>query len=158
MEKDKSSDSKQASGDQAKKSFGSLFCSIGQIGLALSLGAVLGFWMADRGIRWFPTMLSLVMVVLAVSLLLIIGGRTVEGTAFKQGAKGLRIRRRMIVWLLLLAVIIFGYFGIYKAQKPSPLTQLGSTKFDEVFKSDLESYRQYDAAIEICDRSDTRLL
>ncbi len=152
MQEDKSSDSKQADGGQAinqsKRRFANICGSMGQIGLALGFGSAVGFWIADRGVRWFPTMLSLLMVVLGISLVLIISGKTVEGTAFKPGANGPRIRRRMILCVSLLVAIIVSNFGINKTQQPCPLTQLGSTKFDEVFKSDLENYRQYDAAIE----------
>jgi hypothetical protein len=118
------------------------------IGLGASFGTALGFWIADRGVRWLPTVLGLLLLACAVSLLTIMSGRVIKGKALKLTARGIRIRRRIIFCLLLTTVLILARLGIYWAQRPSPLTQLASTKFDEAFRVDLGRYREYDTGIE----------
>jgi hypothetical protein len=152
MQQDQSADVKPSDDYQATKparlKLGSIFCMIGVIGLGASFGTALGFWIADRGVRWLPTVLGLLLVASAVSLLTIMSGQVIKGKALKLTARGIRIRRRMIFCLLLTTVLVLARLGVYWAQRPSPLTQLASTKFDEAFRVDLDRYREYDTGIE----------
>jgi len=51
------------------------------------IGAMFGFCMADRGVRWFPTMVDTLLLMLEAGLLLIMGSRILEGSAVKQTAQ-----------------------------------------------------------------------
>jgi hypothetical protein len=83
---------------------GELLGRLGTAGLPLALGAMLGFCAADRGMRWLPTMLGLLLLAVIVSLALMIAARVVQGTAWHPDATGRRVRRRIIVSLGLVAV------------------------------------------------------
>jgi hypothetical protein len=152
MQEEKSSDSKQTEefrmASPARLRLGSVFGSIGLFGLAAGFGTALGYWMADRGIRWFPTMLGLLLLASAISLMIIVGGQLIKGKLLKQTARGIHIRRRIIASLLLIVVIVLAYLALCRAREPSPLTQLSSATFQETFSADLDRYRQYDAGIE----------
>ena len=56
---------------------------IGLLGLPLGVGAVLGFFAADQGVRFVPTLLAVFLIASAVSLLLIVVGRYVAGRAYR---------------------------------------------------------------------------
>jgi hypothetical protein len=151
MQQEQSADVKESEDykamGSAKLKLGSILGATGLIGLAGSFGTALGFWIADRGIRWFPTMVGLLLVACAVSLLMMLSGQVIKGKVLKLTARGIRVRRRIIFCLLLAAVLILGRLGVYWAQNVSPLTQLAPAKFDEAFRVDLDRYVEYDAGI-----------
>jgi hypothetical protein len=152
MQQEQPADTKQA-GDyevtgSAKLKLGRFMGAIGLIGLAVSFGTVLGFWIADRGVRWFPTTVGLLLAACAVSVLIILSDQVIRGNVLKLTARGIRVRRRIILCLLLVVVLILGRLGVYWAENASPLTRLASAKFDEAFRFDLGRYGELDAGIE----------
>ncbi|HWB74518.1 MAG TPA: YiiX/YebB-like N1pC/P60 family cysteine hydrolase [Nannocystaceae bacterium] len=120
---------------------------LGTAGLPLALGAMLGFYAADRGMRWLPTMLGLVLVAAIVSLALISAARIVEGSAWHPTVAGRRVRRRVIVTLALLAVAVMLRLALFWVARPTPLTAMSEVEFNRAFAADVQQYREYDETL-----------
>jgi len=126
---------------------GNLLYYIGLLGLPLALGVALGFYAGAWGVRWMPTMLEIFLMICIVSLLAIICGRVLEGSATKKGETVLRLRRRVILSIVLVGLVIVGRLAVYWIKQPCPLTELSPAKFKMVFETDLRNYFEYDKAI-----------
>ncbi len=127
---------------------GNLLYYAGLLGLPLGVGAALGFYAGAWGMRWLPTMLEIFLMTCLVSLLAIIGGRVLEGSAIKMTDKGLRLRRRVITAIVFVSLLILARLGVYWAQRPSPLTELSPAQFNMVFETDLRNYFEYDKGLD----------
>ena len=112
------------------------------------VGAAVGYYLADQSVRWLPTMLSLLLVVGAVSLVLVAGGRAMQGKAFRRTAHGRVVRRRVVLAAGLAMAAGIGRLAVYWAEGPSPLTRLSRAEFDETFAIDARTYRELDQGIE----------
>ena len=131
-----------------KPKVGNLLYYIGLLGLPFGVGAALGFYAGAWGVRWMPTMLEIFLMICLVSLLAIIGGRMLEGSATKATDKGLRLRRRVVTSIAFVSVVILARLGAYWIKQPSPLTKLSPAQFNMVFETDLRNYFEYDMGIE----------
>ncbi|MCF7975434.1 MAG: hypothetical protein K9N55_16575 [Phycisphaerae bacterium] len=121
------------------------------VGYALlysTIGAVFGFYMADRGTRWFPTMVDTLLLMLEAGLLLIIGSRILDGSAVKETAQKLRTRRRMILAMTVLTLATCSHLAFQWMKRPSPLTQLGQVQFARAFDQDRQSYLEFTSALD----------
>lgn len=127
---------------------GAIFHRLGSWVLPGCVGAALGFYLADRDVRWMPTMLALLLVVGGLSLLAIAGGRAMQGDAFRQTERGRVVRRRVLVAASLAFAAAFGRLVLFWVQQPSPLTELSQDEFDRTFLLDGQSYREYDQGLE----------
>src|SRR6187431_2211499 len=96
----------------------------GAVGLPLTLGLALGFVLADRGVRWLPTMLGLVLGLCILCLLAVIGGRFLMGDTWRPTLQGKRVRRRIIAAGALLMFVLAGRLCLFWVERPSPLTEL----------------------------------
>jgi hypothetical protein len=112
------------------------------------IGAALGFYLADSGTTWLPGMLSLLLVVGALSLLAIAGGRALQGDAFRKTPKGRVVRRRVLMATSLAFAAGLSRLVLYWVEQPSPLTALSQEEFDRTFLLDSQSYREYDQGLE----------
>jgi hypothetical protein len=112
------------------------------------IGAMLGFYMADRGTRWFPTMVDTLLLMLEAGLLLIIGSRILDGSAVKEAAKKLRTRKRMILPMVVLALATSGHLASQWMKQSSPLTELGHEQFAQAFDQDRQTYFEICAALD----------
>ncbi len=121
---------------------------IGLLGLPLGVGVALGFYAGAWGMRWLPTMLEIFLMICIVSLLAIICGRVLEGSATKATDKGLRLRRRVVTSIVFVSIVILARLGVYWVTQPSPLTELSPVEFNMVFETDLRNYFEYDKGIE----------
>ena len=120
---------------------------IGLLGLPLGVGVALGFYAGAWGMRWLPTMLEIFLMICIVSLLAIICGRVLEGSATKATDKGLRLRRRVVTSIVFVSIVILARLGVYWVKQPSPLTELSPAEFNMVFETDLRNYFEYDKGI-----------
>ena len=127
---------------------GNLLYFIGLGGIAVGFGMAIGFFAADRGVRWLPSMMEIFLLIAIASLVAIIAGRMVEGSATRLTEKGFRLRKRVVFCILLMIVAIFVNLWGAWTQEPNPLTYLAGAEFDEVFEIDQNHYRQYDKGIE----------
>lgn len=116
--------------------------------LPACVGAVLGFYAADQGMRWLPTMLGILLLAGAFALLARTGGRAMQGQAFHVTPKGLVLRKRVLAGVAL-AVFAGGLrLVLFMVQQTSPLTALTSDEFETTFEYDSANYREYDRGIE----------
>ena len=119
----------------------------GITGLAIGLGIVIGYYAGARSVRWLPTMLEVFLGICIASLMAIMAGRAVDGTAIKQTTKGKRLRKRIVLCIVLLSAVLLGKLGVYWTQQPSPLTELTPAEFNEIFAFDAECYKNYDKSV-----------
>ena len=112
------------------------------------MGAILGFYLADRGIAWLPTMLSLLLIVGGLSLLALAGGRALRGKAYRKTPEGRKVRRRVLLATGLAFAAGFARLALFWVEQPSPLTALERSEFDEAFLLDSTNYTELDAGFE----------
>ncbi len=116
--------------------------------LPACLGIALGFYCADQGMRWLPSMLSVLLLAGAIALLALAGGRVLQGQAFHRTPRGLVLRKRVLA-AVVLAVIAGGLrLVMFLVDRPSPLTELTSEEFETTFELDGNNYHEYDRGIE----------
>lgn len=131
-----------------QQQIGRVFDVVGTWLLPASLGAALGYYASDQGMRWLPTMLGILLLVGVFSLVLQAAGRAMQGQAFHVTPKGLVIRKR-VVGLVALAVFAgLMRLALFVVEQPSPLTALSVEEFDTTFELDSRSYADFDRGIE----------
>ncbi len=134
--------------DPRHDKLGRLLHRIGSWSFPGCVGAAIGFYLADRGTPWLPTMLALLLVVGALCLFAIAGGRALSGKAYKNTPDGRVVRRRVLVAAALAIAGGVGRLALFWVQQPSPLTELSREEFDETFVLDARNYKDYDAGLE----------
>lgn len=120
----------------------------GQIGLPVSIGMALGYWVGDRGTPWLPTMLEGVLALLIVSVLAVLVGKHLQGDLQKHTAKGLTVRRRVLALLVLVALAVAARLAVFLAEQPSRLTALPPEDLASAFVIDSSRYRDQDRGME----------
>ena len=60
----------------------------GLAGVAIGFGMTIGFFAADRGVRWLPTMLKILLLIAILSLAVIVAGLVLDGSATRLTPKG----------------------------------------------------------------------
>ena len=120
----------------------------GQLLLPVGLGVVLGFYAADQGVRWLPTMLQAVLGLGMLALLTMAVGRWLAGTAVVRTDRGARLRKRVMACLLLSVLGLAVWLGIYFTRQPSPLTNLAHGDFDRAFSIDVARYTAHSKGME----------
>lgn len=139
----------QQTGESSFRIRGGRFVALlGQLLPPLGIGISAGFYLADQGVRWLPTTLSIVLGLFAVGLFLIPMGSYLEGEAFKQDKKRIRLRRRIIASLILGAVAVAARLVVFWIQVPSPLTALSPPAFAQAFRIDAQRYRDLNKTLE----------
>ena len=131
-----------------KARFGTCLYYAGLCSLMGAIGAAVGYYAGARQIRWLPTMLKILLAICIVSLFAIITARWLQGSAVKVTATGMKLRRRVIFCATLAILAIVARLGVYYASKPSPLTNLSTSQFNEAFYQDLDKYLHCDKIIE----------
>lgn len=114
----------------------------------LGVGLVVGFYFADQGMRWLPTMLGVLMLTAVLSMLALLSGRLVLREAFVVTPGGKRVRRRLFVMLAIIIASIGARFVVYWLDDPTPLTGLSEDEFNVAFEADAREYREYDDGLE----------
>ncbi|MCP4452238.1 MAG: hypothetical protein GY809_12310 [Planctomycetes bacterium] len=111
------------------------------------VGAMLGFYMADRGARWFPTMVDTLLLMLEAGLLLIIGSRILDGSAVRETAEKLRTRKRVILAMVVLSLATVAHLGSQWMKKACPLTELSPAQFAQAFDQDRQTTLEITSAL-----------
>ncbi|NVB38961.1 protein tyrosine phosphatase [Pseudenhygromyxa sp. WMMC2535] len=94
------------------------------------LGAAIGFYLADQGLAWLPDMLGLLLIIGALALLFVAGGRALQGDAFRKTAHGREVRRRVLVATFLAMAAGVTRLAVFWVSQDSPLTELERPDFD----------------------------
>jgi hypothetical protein len=121
---------------------------LGRLGLPLGAGLLAGYWAADLGAAWLPTMLELVLGVTLFSLAAIGAGAWLAGRATLPTRAGRRLRRRMVATLALVALALGARLALHFVKEPSPLTLLAPAEFETSYALDLARYRDYERELE----------
>jgi hypothetical protein len=108
-----------------------------------------GFWIADRGWRWMPDALELLLGLLALAFVLHLVGlrlRRAHSKARGEGSGGAtpaQVRPRRLVLVLLAALLAVGglRLAVHAAQSASPLTSIPRSRYEDAFSIDLVRYR-----------------
>lgn len=127
---------------------------IGPFGPALALGIGVGYWAAERGVPWLPTMVEGLLALLATSALLIYLGLRLRRDHQVQTPQGLRFRKRVLGVLGVSLVLLGGYLAKNMIEGPSRLTELGPGEVDHAFELDLQRHRELSQGL---DRAVARL-
>ena len=114
----------------------------------VAVGMVAGFYAADQGVRWLPTMLQIVLVVGIFSLMAMVVGRGLAGKAVATSPGGVRLRKRIIACLILALLGALIQLGVYLARQPCPLTSLTPDEFNEAFAMDSRRYVEHEQGME----------
>lgn len=118
--------------DAPRERAGRLLYAGGGLLLTALVGAGLGYWAADREVRWLPTMLGALLVLGVVAVVGMAAGLYLLGPA-----AGRRRGRRRIVALGALAVIgAAGRLAVEWAAAPSPLTSMSPEAYERSFRLD----------------------
>ena len=120
---------------------------LGVWGFPACIGAAFGFYMADRGTPWLPSMLALLLIVGALCLLAISSGRALQGRAFRRTPEGRVVRRRVLLATGLALAAGLSRLVLIWVEQPSPLTDLSRDDFDETFILDTKNYSELDAGL-----------
>ena len=120
----------------------------GELLLPVSLGAVAGFYAADQGMRWLPTMLQIVLGACVVGLAAMAVGRVLAGTAVVASERGARVRKRVLACLVLAVLGLGVWLAVFVTRTPSPLTALSRADFDRAFTIDSRRYTDYRRGME----------
>jgi hypothetical protein len=114
----------------------------GQLVFWAVLGSVVGYWSADRGLRWIPDFVGALLVVALVSLLAIVVGRVMTGKAIDP--QGRRVSVRALIAMGLLAAAAAGRLAVYWAAAPAPLTELDKAALYRAFAEDTRHFEELD--------------
>lgn len=116
----------------------------GQLSLPLAIGAIIGFYAADQGMRWLPSMLELVLVTFLVGFVAMPLGRVLQGEAYRDSTDRRRLRRRLVLCMTLATACVAGRLVVFWVQMPSSLTSLSEASFNTTFAADSQRYREFD--------------
>ncbi|MBN2494985.1 MAG: hypothetical protein JXR96_10375 [Deltaproteobacteria bacterium] len=114
----------------------------------LALGAVLGFYFADQGMRWLPTMAGGVLALLVLGFLCLAASRLLAGRVWAGEAARRRLRLSVVVFLTLATAGVGARLLVYWMTEPSPLTALPRAEIDLAFQLDSARYRQMDEQLD----------
>jgi hypothetical protein len=121
---------------------------LGQLGLPIGIGVVVGFWAADRGIRWLPDMLEALILLGAVCLLLMLAAMRLRRGHVHATPQGQRLRRRVAVIFGLLLLASIGWLIAHLAEQPSLLTLVPRESLGEAFDLDSAAFREHTSGLE----------
>jgi len=134
--------------EQLLKKLGSALYYLGVFLFPFSLGGVLGFYVADQGVRWLPEMISGVLSGCVLALVFIVTGRWLLGRLHVDTPGGRRLSVRLQLAILLTLVASGMRLWVYWAEQPAQLTQLAREDFEEAFALDARSYRDQNATLD----------
>jgi len=127
---------------------GWLLDRLGLLALPLALGAGLGFYASDQGVRLLPTMLGALSLSCVAGVALMLTGKLLRGRAFVETPQGLRLRRRVVGVLILAGLAGTVRIGVFATQQPSPLTSLAPDALAEAWQLDAQRYRDLDRGMD----------
>ncbi|MCK9462303.1 MAG: hypothetical protein M0R80_21980 [Proteobacteria bacterium] len=120
----------------------------GHLGLAAGAGVLVGFWLADSGVRFLPTAVGAVLVTVLAGFLAVILSRVLQGTALEDTAERRRVRKRVLAVGAIAVAAATLRLVVFWMESPSPLTQLSEDDFDAAFEIDTARYRELEGGME----------
>jgi hypothetical protein len=121
----------------------------GALLLPLGAGAAGGYWIADRGVRWVPDTIGILLAVWLAGLIAMAAGSALTGPIAGAGP-----RRKRVALLMALAMAVGAVrVGVHFAAKPTPLAVRSSREFAEIFRADAAHQRDLDRTLAFAIRS-----
>jgi hypothetical protein len=120
----------------------------GQVMLPAGLGALAGFYAADQGMRLLPDLLELTLCWTLAALCLIAFGKLLRGRLYTPTPEGVRLRKRVVLVLALMAAALGARLAVHHLQEPAPLTELPPAAFEQAFAQDAASLRAAERDLE----------
>jgi hypothetical protein len=127
---------------------GRLIDLAGQAMLPVGVGGLVGFYLADQGMRLIPELLELTLGWTMLALVFIAGGKLLRGKLVTASPEGVRLRKRVIFVLVLMALGLGARLVVHYQQEPSPLTQLSRGDFEQAFAIDAQAYTHHAQGME----------
>ena len=81
---------------------------LGQAMLPVGVGGLVGFYLADQGMRLIPELLELTLGWTMLALVFIAGGKLLRGRLVTVSPQGVRLRKRVVFVLVLMALGLVG--------------------------------------------------
>ncbi len=127
---------------------GKLINLLGKLCLPLAAGLALGFYAADQGMRWLPTMLEILLFILVAGFVAIPLGRILQGKLYEDSARKKRLRKRVLFFIGLACLALIARLVLHSVKEPRPLTELSTTEFNLAFEMDAQRYLELDSGLE----------
>lgn len=103
----------------------------------------IGYYIGDRGLRWFPNTFYLLLICLFSGISCFLGSALMAGP-LRTTEKGKRLKKRVFFLSLLLPIICLILLVGCQIQKRTPLTSLANEAFEASIASHLELLEAYD--------------
>ena len=116
-------------------------------GLLIGVGVGVGYWIADRGVPWLPTVLEGLVVLGAVCVLTLLVAIRLRRDHVSVTPQGLRLRKRVAAIFVVLLVAALVWLGQHLAEQPSPLTLMPPNDLGEAFELDAQRFREHAAGL-----------
>lgn len=116
---------------------GRILFAAGALALPLGIGIALGWYAGDRGVRWMPTLLGALCLFWIGSLLLMILGSRLEGSAGQPAG-----RKRVALAALGIVLLAGVRMSVAWLEQPSPLTSLDLPTYRRVYANDAARYQE----------------
>jgi hypothetical protein len=113
----------------------------------VSAALLAGYYLGDRGVRWFPVMADILLVCIIMGLSFLLTS-TILSQAMGMTGKQLRFRKRVILLMTMAALIPLIHLASCQVQEKTPLTMLPPDAFQNVLSQNLELLTQYDTEME----------
>lgn len=111
------------------------------------LSIPVGYYLGDRGLKWFPDTIDIVLICLFLGIICFLGSAILTGLTRPQG-EGKIIRKRVLVLPIILVCIVSLHLIGCQLSDQTPLTQLPNEDFEVAVRSHLELLDTYDKEID----------
>ena len=106
-----------------------------------------GYYIGDRGLRWFPTTVEVLLICLFAGICCLLAVTFISG-ALRTTTKGRRLKKRGFFLLLILSVVGTIHLIGFQIQKQTPLTSLTPEAFETMLSTHIEQLEMYDREME----------
>ena len=125
----------------------SLLKIIGIVLISCVFTLSIGYYIGDRGLRWFPTTVEVLLICLFAGICCLLAVTFMSG-ALRTTTKGKRLKKRVFFLLLILSIIGTIHLISLQIQKQTPLTSLTPEAFETMVSAHLEQLEMYDREME----------
>ena len=130
------------SNESSGSSLGRGFLSGGYVLLGVGGGVVLGYWASDWGTRFFPTVVSGVLILWMCGFALFATGAHMERSVTDE--PGRRWGRRGAMFATLAAASLVSLVAVSIMGRPTPLTTMTASEFRRTYELDARYFRDLD--------------
>lgn len=106
-----------------------------------------GYYLGDKGYRWFPNTVDILLICLFAGLCCLLGSAVSAGVTQGSG-KGRRIKKRILLLCLMLLLVLSVHFIGCQMQKHTSLSVLSKQEFATMVNLDLEQIDSLDREME----------